>query len=367
MLNQEAASRSFTDVHKVWVAPEWQRRVDRGELPEGYRIRRCLILLPRGRDPIVKFNEEISWEGVAELSYPETRKIGDPVYLSDIDRVDTVVPPTVDGVRVAFVYLFLIGRNWKMVFDATPNHDDKTPISTSGDGKWPLGEVIAESINRDLALRAFSFHNSVALETAKIGLWAAPALVPSPLVAIAQKCAAGELEVAKAILRERCSPGFLAARVDAWEQHALFRRRREVFKQAIEAHREGQYVLSVHALMPQVEGLATDWLYAQQKPPDSRAIAGKLAKLREALLADQRLDATDGHVTMSVIGFATDGVMLRSFADWLAPTIGEFPSRHAIAHGRFQEDYFTEDMSIRVLLLLDTLHHLFSAADESEP
>ena len=63
----------------------------------------------------------------------------------------------------------------------------------------------------------------------------------------------------------------------------------------------------------------------------------------------------------SLITFLLNGPMHQTFEDWFETLSGEFPNRHAVGHGKFEKAYFTEEMSLKLFLLLDTLHSLFSA------
>jgi hypothetical protein len=43
--------------------------------------------------------------------------------------------------------------------------------------------------------------------------------------------------------------------------------RKKLLQDSLDAHKMGKYGLSIHALLPQVEGIITDWVY--EKLPDS--------------------------------------------------------------------------------------------------
>lgn len=363
MLDEEASQRAFNDVHRLFVEPELQRRRERGALPENFRIHRCLVLLPPEATPVVRFNEEIGWEGRMRLGPAVTAKEGDPVFLAQVAGVDTVKPPKVDGKRVAFIYLYRVGRRWALAWDATPNLPPGYGVAPEPDEEWAMGKAIAESINEELAQRAVAFHASVESETLKIGLWAAPALVPYPLAAISEKCQAGDLQAARTILLDHCSPTFLGNLVANWNWDPVFKLREQVFQEALWAHREGRYTLSVSTLMPQVEGVITEWMHGQSVAVPWRH-ESKIKKLRDTLQSDGRLFGSGAEMARSLISFMTGGPMLRTFDDWFAPPTGEFPNRHAIGHGKFDQDYFTTEMSVRVFLLLDTLYELFNARQE---
>jgi len=363
MFDQEASQRAFNDVHRLFVEPELQRRRERGTLPENFRIHRCLILLPADAQPIVTFNEEIGWEGRVRLGTPFVAKEGDPVFLAQVAGVDTVKPPKVDGKRVACIFLYRVGNRWALAWDATPNMPPGYGVAVESDDEWSLGKAVAESINADLAQRALAFHASAESETLKVGLWAAPALLPYPLAAIAERCKAGDLEAARTLLVTHCAPKLLATLVDEWSSDPVFQVRDQLFREALWAHREGKYALSVSTLMPHVEGVITDWMHGQSADVPWRH-ESKVKKLRDTLQQRGQLLGSDAEVARSVIGFMTGGPMLQTFDDWVGASAGPFPNRHAVGHGRFDSSHFTVESSVKVFLLLDTLHHLFNLREQ---
>jgi hypothetical protein len=356
--NPAAAARTFSDLHRLFIEPELRRRQEAGALPENFRIRCCLVLLPRDRAPVVTFNDEVGWEARMQLGPGFAGAVGDPVFLAQFQAVDAVRPPTIDGKRVACIYLYRGAGCWKLLWDASPNLPPEFGVVDEG-AEWPLGKLIAQSIAEELAWRSLGRCVHAEAELAKFGLWAVPALVPSPLTAIAEKCVAGDLDAARATLLEHCTSDFLAGRVDRWNSNPVFQAREALFRDALYAHREGRPSLTVSALAPHVEGVVTDWLRANTESLPFR-IESKLRKLNDVVrtrLADHRNDA---EVARSVVDFITKGTMLKDFKDWqsTAPT-DPFPNRHALAHGQYDARRFTSEASVKLFLLLDTLHHLF--------
>ena len=363
-LDEQASQRMFHQTHSIWVEPELRRRRERGELPLDFQIRRCLILFPQEKAPIVHFNEEVPWDGFVKLTPSAKLEPGDSVFLSQVERIENVNPPEVDGKRVAFIYLYPSWQGWKLVWDATPNFPDMD-VKASGTEDWEIGRIIAASLNQNLTDRVVAFHDTVKDSTRAIGLWAVPSLVPNPLAAIADKCAAGDLDGAKKLLIGHCTDDFLRHRVDTWGTNELFRRRDDVFKEAIWAHATRKYALSVSALMPQVEGVVTEWIHGQAPGTQvPRKEISKLKKMEEIVMAKYKMSLTDSLIVRSFVDFMVGGPMLSTFNDWFGPLLDPFPNRHAIAHGRFIADYFSEENSIKVFLLLDTFYALISDKEQ---
>ena len=63
--------------------------------------------------------------------------------------------------------------------------------------------------------------------------------------------------------------------------------------------------------------------------------------------------------------FILDGPVLSSFTDWLSPVAKHFPNRHVVGHGKYDGGICTEENSIKVFLMLDTLFHIMSAHQAS--
>jgi hypothetical protein len=350
----------FEQIHERWVQPEITKRQATAQLGADFKIRRCLIKLPQGQDPIVEFNEEISWLATVRKPKDLGFNAGDPVFLSQIERVETVEPPTVDGKRVSFFYVYFSGVGWQIVFDCTPNlPPDRYELPDAED--WDLGKSIAELINLELQERAIHLHDQHQAAVQSIGLWAAPALLPYPLSAIADKCEKGSLAEAREILIKHCSTDFLSGRVGQWCSVKAFADRALLFREALVSHREGRYSQSIHSLVPHIEGVVTDWIYS--KMPAGAAPhkqKSKTEKLRELLDGGASRTFAEQRVQDSIIDFILCGPVLETFRDWLAPVSDTFPNRHVIGHGRYSHALYTEENSIKAFLAMDTLHHIMS-------
>lgn len=71
--------------------------------------------------------------------------------------------------------------------------------------------------------------------------------------------------------------------VNSWDENTLFTPRMHIIRDALKAHCEGRYTLSVPALLPQVEGILNDYVCATHLP----ARVGKIKEVLEAVFSDK--------------------------------------------------------------------------------
>src|ERR1043165_1048782 len=100
-MSPEGIKNMFSQIDKLWIAPEVEKRRNNKSLPSDFKIFRCLIRLPQDKEPIVEFNDEISLVAEFETAPGEKIKAGDEVYLHQVKSIKTIHPPKVDEKRVA--------------------------------------------------------------------------------------------------------------------------------------------------------------------------------------------------------------------------------------------------------------------------
>jgi hypothetical protein len=266
MLDQQGRQNLFNHTHSLWIEPELARRRDAGKLPEDFKIRQCLIKLPRGGTPIVEFNEEISWKAKPKPVDGAEIKEGQPVLLQQVQYIETVYPPTHDGKRVGFVFLFWTGLGWRIIFDLSAQGVDGD--HQGDDESWSLGAGVADHLNHFLKELTVNNIGAVHADVRSIGLWAAPALLPYPLSAICELCRNGQSAEACDLLVKHCDASFIQMLVERWSELRAFAVRSQLFADAFQAHRDEKYTLSISSLIPQIEGVVTDWVYTQLPADD---------------------------------------------------------------------------------------------------
>lgn len=352
-------------MHKLWIQPELSRRAQAGTLPKDFRISRCLIRLPRDRAPIVEFNEEVHWIASARRPPGTAIEKGQKIFVHEIIEITAVMPPTVDGQRVPFVYLYGTGNAWQIVFDFTqtvpehliPEEEKKT---------WPFSSVIAESLQSLLIERVIRIHDQTQDLLRDNGLWAAPALLPYPLSKIVKQLTEGDKDGAGATLRDYCTPQWIKQLSSKWWTNDQFAMRRSLIDEALEAHSEKKYALSIHALLPQVEGIVSDYISTRLPGPEMpHKQVSKTKKLRDLVLDKPPSSYTYQRIVQSGIDFIVAGPVLKSFKRWVDEIDEAFPGRNVVEHGKYDPSLFTEENSVKLILLLDTLYHIVTVRQQA--
>jgi hypothetical protein len=362
-MDQQAQQTFFQQVHDLWIEPELKRRQQEGRTPEGFKIWRSMIRLPQGRPAIVEFNDEINWMALVALSPSVTPKVGQPVYWDQVREFSSVEPPHVDGQRVAFVYVFKVTRGYSFIFDFSPNiPEDTLPVEQRPDWAQTFGAAIARTLQANLVERTVDVDEPMQQQLKSIGLWSAPALLPYPMGEIVRFVADGDLAGARAVLVRHCDASFLQALMAKWWSLNEFQQRKAVLEEAVAVHNEGRFVLSVPALLPQLEGIITDWILT--KVPEDQVPfrqESKTKKFHQLALDGPPNGFTHRRVVESCIQFILDGPVLATFKKWFDVIDASFPNRNVVGHGRHDSALYTAENSIKIILLLDTIYYIISA------
>lgn len=361
-MDAEAAQAFFQEVHTTWIWPEVTRQTAEGTLPPDFKIFRARVLLPKSAPPIVEFNDGIGWAAWLDLGDSSNVKPGDAVYWDEVRRIKSVAAPLVDGVRVAFIYLFKVTKGYQVIFDFSPNWpDDLMRDRPVPDWDETFGAAIARTLQDGLVERSFHLDELALANLAAVGLWPAPALVPFPFGEIARRVATGDHQGASSVLVKHCTPAFVAALTDAWWSEPEFQSRKTLLGDAVWAHSAGRYALSIPALLPQLEGLVTDWM-ARSFPEEPLPFRqdSKTRKFRELLFAAEGKSFVFQKVVEASLRFILEGPVLSSFRHWHDVVSGVFPNRHVVEHGKYEEEMYTEENSLKLILLIDSLHCMMS-------
>jgi hypothetical protein len=366
MFDEEASRNFYDQIRTLWIEPEIRRRRDAGGIPDDFLIYRCLVKLPRDSKPVVEFNDEIQWQ--ATLKFPQSRDIkqGEAIHLHEVERIVSVAPPEVDGKRVAFVYLYTTGTGYAGVFDFAPNDLDRM-LSPQAKDEWSLGEHIAESLQALLVERVIRTHDDVQEALQGIGLWVAPALLPYPLGKIVYFLKRDVPNEARRLLISHCSASFLGSLTAKWWQLKEFDARRRLIDDALSAHGGSKYALSICALLPHLEGIITDWIYTQVPQEDIPwRQESKILKFRDIISSGPSTTYTYKCVVESTVDFILAGPVLSTFKTWFESIDTSFANRNVVGHGKYQDDLYVEENSIKLVLLLDTVYHIIAGKDSKK-
>jgi hypothetical protein len=138
-------------------------------------------------------------------------------------------------------------------------------------------------------------------------------------------------------------------------EHELLASRRPLIRQALRAHRRGDFYLVINALMPLVEGVLVDAIYADGSPPERRGTAKAIEKLKSDT-AGKYLEGTVAAVERLVVSGAAGMGLFSTVkrATWGADGEPRSLNRHAILHG-FARRYATEANALKMILLLGVI------------
>lgn len=364
MLDEKGVQNLFNQVHNLWIEPEISRRKQKANLPENFKIFRCLIRLPKDRPPIVEFNNEIEWVASVKKAPGTSFEKGQLIYLHEIQKIEAVSPPEVNGQRVAFIFLYLTGDAYQIIFDFTPNAPKET-ISKEEEETWHFGNIIAGSLQAILIEKTIRIHDNVQTLLQKIGLWAAPALLPYPISKIARQLKQGDTEGASTTLLAYCTSEYIEKLSSKWWTIEQIKIRKKLIQDALRAHKEGQYTLSIHALLPQIEGIITDWIYTRL--PENEIPwrqESKTKKFRDLVLHNPPTTFTYRRIVESAVDFIVGGPVLKTFKRWVDQIDQAFPNRHVVQHGKYNDLLFTEENSTKLFLLIDTIYYIIMPQSE---
>jgi hypothetical protein len=120
-LPPEAQARFLEQVMSTWVHPEIQLRQERGEAEIPLGLYLAQVVFEVGKPPQVRVNDEAQGHLLAELADPErTFKIGEPVMMDDIRRIERVALPDEDA-NAAHITIAFLPDGVCISFNATYN------------------------------------------------------------------------------------------------------------------------------------------------------------------------------------------------------------------------------------------------------
>lgn len=210
-------------------------------------------------------------------------------------------------------------------------------------------------------------------------LWLAPSMIEL-CEQITQLYYEGKKQVIPSIISRHYKKNdwaILKKTVNNWRSNKFFRPRMEIILDALDAHIDGKYTLSVPALLPHIEGIALDIIKKYDIP-----------KLDKPLIFTKDTYGSNGVVTSPSRVFAQaaatfsfeEFIAIESFLYYLEKTLYFSPhgirkglrtlkkesqlKRHAILHG-VQIKYATPMNSLRCFLALDVLSLIND--DEGKP
>lgn len=141
--------------------------------------------------------------------------------------------------------------------------------------------------------------------------------------------------------------------IEEWRNNRLYSRRMHIIEDALEAHYQGLFTLSVPALMPQVEGILIDYVKASDLDVGVR----KIRDVYDAAIGDPLAYDVSRWLIASVLHYhlTNSTYAFTDFEEELSKSIGRRRvTRHTVLHG-IATNYDRPKNSLRTILLLDAL------------
>lgn len=355
-IDDETGNNFLKEINDFWIVPELERRRKINSLPKDFKIYRCMIRLPIGEKAIIQFNDEISL--VAKMKLPPKKSVskGDPIYLHEVGSIEDVERPKHNGIDVAFVFLYYDGMNYKVIFDFTPNWPDELKQEKDIGGKWLYGGEIAKVYRNIIDERVVNNAEAMKENLKRINLWLVPSLLPYPLSEIILKLKEHNFEEAKNIFNEFCSHDFLEKRIKLWFDLKEFKDRKKLFEEAFEAYKKGWNNLSISSLVPQIEGIITDWLYSNQIKDIPFRETSKVKKFQDVVSEKEYLYRNKK--IQEFFNQIFEDSFMKTFKSWVEPCDDDKVNRHKNTHGKYEPDTYSEENALRLFLMFDTLYEI---------
>jgi len=145
--------------------------------------------------------------------------------------------------------------------------------------------------------------------------------------------------------------------VSAWQTHPLFTSRMHIFLDALEAHINGQYTLSIPALMPQIEGILSELVNEHKLD----ASLGKIKQVYKAAIGDLGDVPWDTWaIANGLLYMLENNLYINSPFDKeiVKPPTQRKISRHTVLHG-INTCYDKASVSLNTFLILDAISGLY--------
>jgi hypothetical protein len=306
--DSEFSNNLFVSTHNIFILPELDKRIREGTVSNSYFPTEILIKVIRNEPPVVEFDSEIK-KNATSISAKNFDALDEEVQLSDIQGMLTVNLEDMSNV-IQYFYLKKIFGKYHII----ANLDTSSSINSHPGLKNE--ELLGALHHLSFKEKIVMWHNRHSQELQLIGLWGAPALIPYPLNKILDFVSTDKTQEARTMLLNHCNQEFIENLCYRWWTVEVFKKRQGLFVDAIDAHKRGKYGLAIHALLPQIEGIMTDWIYEN---PD-----GNLPRYRQesktldffSILRKKLNDAFQLNILDSTAEFILKGPVLESFKNW---------------------------------------------------
>jgi len=342
--------RSISDLVKIFLLPEINKRINEGSINETelpYAINQVRVVQPNeNATTIVELNEEATL--ITRIKLKRPMQVGEIVTLNDIypEECFFITPCTHQDKPAAFWYYKSLYFDFYLAFDCTPNLPTEF-FERIGQSKikFPLLDLInykryAEVVKPNEKIKLLSLNN-----------WPpAPAYHPHVFLEIHNNPRIINDDNFIEVVSNSYHIDYFKKRIGFWEETEFFPDRIQYIKRAIDAHFQEDYICSIHVLVPQFEGIIKDYLNkCEDRPPNG--FSDCVRQLKQ-LVFSRKIVLFEKEVFDTVFSYLQTG----SF--WKNTNTIDDPSniinRHGIAHGCFT-GFECKGISLKYLILLDSL------------
>lgn len=195
------------------------------------------------------------------------------------------------------------------------------------------------------------------------GWWITPSLMEVPLDLIMQALVDYKKNRKNAItnlfkkIYHHNNYHYLKETVKSWRKNPFFESRMQVIEDALDAHCQRKYTLSIPALLPVAEGIATEFCQKVKIYDQDDRSRGK-KKIKKAI---KYKDVIERSLHLELLINAIDEIIFKD-TELLIKAHHNYKNllnRHAVLHG-IQKNYATPKNSLQCFMLLDVLSRLKS-------
>ncbi len=350
VFDEEGFKNFYSECKRLWIDLEIEKRKRLGrEFPD--KIERILIRFLKEKTPIVEFNNEfkIIANITPRISEGERIEKGEELHLEDIAELKDVEPVNIDGKPCCFIFFTFKGTKAYSYFNFRPSHEDFDPKEWKTEMKKVarfLSQVMIDTTVGDLR----KFNDTIS----PYDWWINYSIIPEPLNRMIEAINKGKNrdEIDKIVIDY-----FTAEKLNEirkrWFLNQYFKDRGRFLNDAIDAHIQKKYTLSIPVLSPHIEGILTDWILGQKK------ISLDSFRDKKKWFKNLQSGLEGGFITDYMLDFLfeyLDKTSLFAGFEW-SKEDGVTLNRHKLAHGK-RINYDTELNSLKVILLLDSVFHI---------
>jgi len=138
-----------------------------------------------------------------------------------------------------------------------------------------------------------------------------------------------------------------------------FIEREKILRESIEAYIQENYYLTVYSLLPQIEGIISDYLINSKPPKELESIL--LSPEKKLELIEESILNLDTMITQLIKPAFSPLLNLYKFTNFLKCERTEF-NRHAILHG-ISTQFGTKANALKLILFIDFIFSLINFID----